>query len=47
MVMVPVATEQVGCVILTVAATGVVGCAFTIAVVPVETQPPLLFTVTE
>ena len=43
----PFEDAHVGAVTLTVGATGVDGCAFMIAVVAVETHPPLLFTVTE
>ena len=45
-VMLPVATEQVGCVVLTVAAVGVEGCAFITAAVGVEIHPCAFSTVT-
>ena len=42
MVMVPVATLQVGCVIVTVGAAGVTGCVFTVPVAATELHVPLL-----
>ena len=44
-VMVPVATKQVGCVKLKVGATGVAGCDPIVPVVDVEIQPELFFAV--
>ena len=46
MVIVPVATIQIGCVKVTVGAAGVAGWAFIVTVVPVEMQPAELFAVT-
>jgi hypothetical protein len=45
-VMVPVATVQVGWVILTDGAEGVAGCAFTVTEVADEVQPELFLAVT-
>ena len=45
-VIVPVATAQVVCVTLTVAAAGIAGCAFTIAEVADDTHPLTFFAVT-
>ena len=44
-VIVPVAVEQVGCVILATGFVGVAGCALTTAAVAALIQPPALFTV--
>ena len=41
MVMVPVATVQVGCTVLVVGAAGVGGCALTVTLVIEEIQPSL------
>ena len=46
-VIVPVATEHVGCVIFTVGAAGVTGCAFTVRGVAELIQPCAFFAVTE
>ena len=45
-VMVPVATEQPGCVVETVGAAGILGCALTTAEVAAEVHPPELLAVT-
>ena len=45
-VMVPVAVEQVGCVILTVGAEGIVGAVLITALVALDIHPLLFFTVT-
>ena len=45
-VIVPVATAQVGCVTVAVGAAGVAGCAFTVTLVTADTQPALLLAVT-
>ena len=47
MVIVPVATEQVGCVILTVGAIGVAGCAAIVPVKAGDTHPLAFFAVIE
>lgn len=46
-VIVPVATLQVGCVTVTVGATGGDGCALIVPLVMAETQPALFFEVIE
>ena len=46
-VIVPVATAQVGWVILAVGADGVTGCAFTVTLVTSLIQPAAVFAVTE
>ena len=45
-VIVPVATAQVGWVTVAVGADGVAGCAFTVTLVTADTQPALLLAVT-
>ncbi len=45
-VIVPVATEQVGCVGFAVGATGAGGGASTVTVAGADVQPPAFFTVT-
>ena len=45
-VILPVATDQVGCVVLTVAAVGVEGCALITPAVGIEIHPCAFSTVT-
>ena len=45
-VIVPVATEHVGCVTTAVGADGVAGCAVTVTLVGPDTQPAAFFAVT-